>query len=102
MKITDEEIEYFKEANRIIKKGYYPNGQKAIDTYKKIFAEEIANRKMRDNFNPKCGGCIRQVVEITINKIKELEKKIKDETGTEKEDKGTGNLSDKFKTSTIK
>lgn len=102
MKITDEEIEYFKEADKIVKRGYYPNGQKAIDTYKKIFAEEIANGKMRDNFNPKCGGCIRQVVEITINKIKELEKKIKDETGTEKEDKGTGNLSDKFKTSTIK
>ena len=102
MKITDEEIEYFKEADKIVKRGYYPNGQKAIDTYKKIFAEEIANGKMRDNFNPKCGGCIRQVVEITINKIKELEKKIKDETGTEKEDKGTGNLSDKFKTSTVK
>lgn len=102
MKITDEEIEYFKEADKIVKRGYYPNGQKAIDTYKKIFAEEIANGKMRDNFNPKCGGCIRQVVEITINKIKELEKKIKDETGTEKEDKGTGNISDKFKTSTIK
>ena len=77
MKITDEEIEYFKEADKIVKRGYYPNGQKAIDTYKKIFAEEIANGKMRDNFNPKCGGCIRQVVEITINKIKELEKKIK-------------------------
>lgn len=102
MKITDEEIEYFKEADKIVKRGYYPNGQKAIDTYKKIFAEEIANGKMRDNFNPKCGGCIRQVVEITINKIKELEKKIKDETGTEKEDKGTGNISDKYKTSTIK
>lgn len=102
MKITDEEIEYFKEADKIVKRGYYPNGQKAIDTYKKIFAEEIANGKMRDNFNPKCGGCIRQVVEITINKIKELEKKIKDETGTEKEDKGTGNISDKFKTSTVK
>ncbi len=102
MKITDEEIEYFKEADKTVKKGYYPNGQKAIDTYKKIFAEEIANGKMRDNFNPKCGGCIRQVVEITINKIKELEKKIKDETGTEKEDKGTGNISDKPKTSTIK
>ena len=102
MKITDEEIEYFKEADKIVKRGYYPNGQKAIDTYKKIFAEEIANGKMRDNFNPKCGGCIRQVVEITINKIKELEKKIKDETGTEKEDKGTGNISDKPKTSTIK
>ena len=102
MKITDEEIEYFKEADKIVKRGYYPNGQKAIDTYKKIFAEEIANGKMRDNFNPKCGGCIRQVVEITINKIKEFEKKIKDETGTEKEDKGTGNISDKFKTSTVK
>lgn len=102
MKITDEEIEYFKEADKIVKRGYYPNGQKAIDTYKKIFAEEIANGKMRDNFNPKCGGCIRQVVEITINKIKELENKIKDETGTEKEDKGTGNISDKSKTSTIK
>lgn len=102
MKITDEEIEYFKEADKIVKRGYYPNGQKAIGTYKKIFAEEIANGKMRDNFNPKCGGCIRQVVEITINKIKELEKKIKDETGTEKEDKGTGNISDKFKTSTVK
>ena len=102
MKITDEEIEYFKEADKIVRRGYYPSGQKAIDTYKKIFAEEIANGKMRDNFNPKCGGCIRQVVEITINKIKELENKIKDETGTEKEDKGTGNISDKFKTSTVK
>ena len=44
MKITSEEIEYFKEAEKLIRKGYYPNGQKAIDTYKKIFAEEIAKQ----------------------------------------------------------
>lgn len=89
MKITSEDIEYFKEADRIIKKGYYPNGQKTIDTYKKIFAEEIANGKMRDNFNPHCGGCIKQVVGITINKIKELEKETENEKRTETEDKGT-------------
>lgn len=88
MKITSEDIEYFKEAERIIKRGYFPSGQKTIDTYKKIFAEEIANGKMRDNFNPKCGGCIRQVVGATMNKIKELEKQTKNEQGTEKKDKG--------------
>lgn len=87
MKITSEEIEYFREAEKLIKRGYYPSGQKAIDTYRKIFAEEISSGTMRDNFSPKCGGCIKQVVGITMNKIIELEKKI-NEQGTEKEDKG--------------
>ena len=88
MKITDEQIEYFKEADRIVKKGYYPSGQKVIDTYKKIFADEIAKGTMRDNFNPKCGGCLRQVVGIAMSKIKELEKQLEnDKQGTEKEDK---------------
>lgn len=102
MKITDEEIEYFKEAEKLIRKGYYPNGQKAIDTYKKIFAEEIAKGTMTSNLNPKCGSCIKTAVQKTYEAIIKLEKKIKDETGTEKEDKGIGNISDKSKTSTIK
>ena len=87
MKITSEEIEYFKEAEKLIRKGYYPNGQKAIDTYKKIFAEEIAKGTMTSNLNPKCGGCIRTAVQKTYEAIIKLEKELEnDKQGVKKED----------------
>ena len=31
MKITSDDIEWFKKAADTVSKGYYPNGQKAID-----------------------------------------------------------------------
>ena len=87
MKITSEQIEWFKEAKNTINKGYYPNGQKAIDDYKTIFADEIAKGTMTGNLNPHCGSCIRQAVQKTYDAIIKLEKELEnDKQGIKKED----------------
>ena len=68
-------------------KGYYPNGQKAIDDYKRIFADEIAKGTMTSNLNPKCGGCIKRAVQEVKNVIIKLEKELEnDKQGIKKED----------------
>ena len=90
MKITSEQIEFFKQAQQTIKKGYYPDGKKAIDFYKEIFAEEIANGKISGNLNHKCGSCIRQSVQKVNEAINKLEKETQNnEQQTDKENKGT-------------
>ena len=76
MKITKDDIEWFRKAEDILKRGYYPSGEKAIESYKRIFAVEIAEGKMRNNLSPRCGACIRSAVELTMQKINELEKKL--------------------------
>ena len=76
MKITSEQIEWFKEAKKTINKGYYPSGQKAIDDYRTIFADEIAKGTMTGNLNPHCGSCIRQAVQKTYDAIIKLEKEM--------------------------
>ena len=87
MKITSDDIEWFKEAKNTINKGYYPSGQKAIDDYKRIFADEIAKGTMTGNLNPHCGSCIRQAVQKTYEAIIKLEKRIGDDKqGIKKED----------------
>lgn len=87
MKISSDDIEWFKEAKKTINKGYYPSGQKAIDDYKRIFADEIANGTMAGNLNPHCGSCIRQAVQKTYEAIIKLEKELENnEQGIEKED----------------
>ena len=87
MKITNEDVQWFKDAEKIVRKGYYPNGQKAIEDYKRIFADEIANGTMRDNLNPKCGSCIKEAVQKTYEAIIKLEKQLEnDKQGTEKKD----------------
>lgn len=79
MKITNEDVEWFKDAEKIIRKGYYPNGQKAIEDYKRIFADEIAKGTMRSNLNPKCGSCIKEAVQKTYQAIINLEKELEDD-----------------------
>ena len=87
MKISSEQIEWFKEAKKTINKGYYPSGQKAIDDYRTIFADEIAKGTMTDNLNPHCGSCIRQAVQKTYDAIIKLEKELEnDKQGIKKED----------------
>ena len=87
MKITSEQIEWFKEAKKTINKGYYPNGQKAIDDYKTIFADEIAKGTMTGNLNPHCGSCTRQAVQKTYDAIIKLQKELEnDKQGIKKED----------------
>ena len=87
MKLTSEQIEWFKEAKKTINKGYYPNGQKAIDDYKTIFADEIAKGTMTGNLNPHCGSCIRQAVQKTYDAIIKLEKELEnDKQAIKKED----------------
>lgn len=76
MKITSEQIQWFKDAKKIINKGYYPSGQKAIEDYKIIFADEIAKGTMRGNLNPKCGSCIKEAVQKTYEAIIKLEKEL--------------------------
>ena len=87
MKISSDDIEWFKEAKNTINKGYYPNGQKAIDDYKRIFADEIAKGAMTGNLNPHCGSCISQAVQKTYDAIIKLEKELdNDKQGIKKED----------------
>ena len=87
MKITSDDIEWYKKAADTVSKGYYPNGQKAIDDYKRIFADEIAKGTMTSNLNPKCGGCIKRAVQEVKNVIIKLEKELEnDKQGIKKED----------------
>ena len=86
MKITSDDIQWFKEAKKILSKGYYPNGQKAIEDYKRIFADEIAKGTMPSNLNPRCGSCIKTAVQKTYDTIIKLEEKLKNEERVSKED----------------
>ena len=86
MKITSDDIKFFKEAKKILDKGYYPNGQKAIEDYKRIFADEIAKGTMPSNLNPRCGSCIKTAVQKTYDTIIKLEEKLKNEERVSKED----------------
>lgn len=86
MKITDEQIKFFKEAKKTIAKGYFPSGVLAIRYYNEIFAEEIAEGKMRGNLSPKCGGCIRQSVQKVNEALNKLEKQMEDEERVERQD----------------
>ena len=76
MKITNDDIEFFTKAEEIIKRGYYPDGNKAIDRYKRIFSSEISEGKMRGNLSPKCGACIKESVKITMTEIRKLQEKL--------------------------
>lgn len=87
MKITNEDVQWFKDAENIVRKGYYPNGQKAIEDYKRIFADEIAKGTMRSNLNPKCGSCIKEAVQKTYEAIIKLEKQLEnDKQGIKEKD----------------
>lgn len=87
MKITNEDIEFFTKAEDIIKRGYYPSGEKCIESYKRIFATEISEGKMKGNLSPKCGACIKTAVKLTIQKINELKEKLNiDDSRTNQED----------------
>ena len=86
MKITSDDIQWFKEAKKTIDKGFYPNGQKAIEDYKRIFADEIAKGTMPSNLNPRCGSCIKTAVQKTYDTIIKLEEKLKNEERVNKED----------------
>lgn len=85
MTLTSEDIEWFREAKKIVQRGYYPDGKKAISDYNRIFAEEIKEGKMKGNLSPNCGGCIRQSVSKVNEAIDRLENEI-----TGKEDDGQG------------
>ena len=43
MKITSDDIQWFKEAKKTVNKGYYPNGQKAIEDYKSKNNSDTSN-----------------------------------------------------------
>lgn len=79
MKITSDDIQWFKEAKKTVNKGYYPNGQKAIEDYKRIFADEIEKGTMPSNLNPRCGSCIKTAVQKTYEAIIKLEKELEND-----------------------
>ena len=87
MKITNEDIEFFIKAEDIIKRGYYPDGNKAIENYNRIFESEIAEGKMRGNLSPRCGACIKTAVNVTMTEIRKLQEKLNSyDDRTNKED----------------
>lgn len=87
MKITNDDIEFFTKAEDIIKRGYYPDGNKAVESYKRIFASEISEGKMKGNLSPRCGACIKESVKLTMEKINELKEKLNiDDSRTNQKD----------------
>lgn len=94
MKITSDDIQWFKKAKKIINEGHYPDGQKAIEDYKRIFSDEIAKGTMPSNLNPRCGSCIKTAVQKTYDIIIKLEEKLKNEERVSKEDKRIGEVSE--------
>ena len=85
MILTSEEIEWYRKAKETVRKGYFPDGNRAVEDYKRIFAEEIKQGKMRGNLNPHCGSCIKEAVLKVNEAINNLEKLTEnDGQGTEK------------------
>lgn len=86
MKITSEQIDFIQKAKNTLNRGYYPEGNKAVDMYMQVFEEEIKQGKMRKNLSPRCGSCITEAVNALYNLIIKLEEKLKNEERVSKED----------------
>lgn len=75
MVISNEDIEFIVKANKILQNPQrYPDGQKCIDIYKRVYADEIAARKnpYYRSLSPSCGSCIRHCVFTLASTLKEL------------------------------
>ena len=62
MKINNEQIEFFQKANKILQTpNHFPDGNKVVDYYKEIYAEEIEQKKSPyyRSLSPGCLSCIR-------------------------------------------
>lgn len=97
MRLTGEDIRYIDEVHKIIKRGNYPSGERLLETYRRVLAEEIAKGKYRQTYNPKCGGCLKSMVEI-LYKCKEefldnFEKDLNNEETVEEQDREPQDIS---------
>lgn len=75
MTITNDEIQWFVEANKILQTpNHFPDGHKAVDLYKKIFKEEIEKKKTPyyRSLSPGCLSCIRHCVFTVKNELVKL------------------------------
>lgn len=65
MKINNEQIEFFQKANKILQTpNHFPDGNKVVDYYKEIYADEIEQKKSPyyRSLSPGCLSCIRHCV----------------------------------------
>jgi len=75
MKISNEQIEFFVKANKILQQpSHFPDGNKVIDYYKEIYADEIAQKKAPyyRSLSPSCGSCIRHCTFTIANDLRRL------------------------------
>ena len=82
MKINNEQIEFFQKANKILQTpGHFPDGNKVVDEYMKIYKEEYEQKKAPyyRSLSPSCGSCIRHCVFSIANDLRKL--KIIDNNG---------------------
>ena len=75
MKISNEQIEFFVKANKILQvPSHFPDGNKVLEEYKKIYEEELKNKKAPyyRSLSASCGSCIRHCVFTCINDLRKL------------------------------
>jgi hypothetical protein len=72
MKINNEQIEFFQKANKILQTpNHFPDGNKVVDYYKEIYADEIEQKKSPyyRSLSPGCLSCIRFCVFTVKNDL---------------------------------
>ena len=72
MKINNEQIEWFQSANKILQTpNHFPDGQKAVEYYREIYADEISHKKSPyyRSLSPGCLSCIRHCVFTVKNDL---------------------------------
>lgn len=75
MKINNEQIEFFVKANKILQTpSHFPDGNKVVDEYMKIYKEEYEQKKAPyyRSLSPSCGSCIRHCTFTVANDLRKL------------------------------
>lgn len=75
MKISNEQIEFVVWANKLLQQpNRFPDGNKVLDIYKEVFAEEITQKKSPyyRSLSPGCMSCIRHCVFTIKNELVKL------------------------------
>lgn len=75
MKISNEQIDFFYKANKILQTpSHFPDGNKVMEEYRKIYEEELKNKKAPyyRSLSPSCGSCIRHMVYMVANDMRAL------------------------------
>ena len=75
MKINDEDIKFFQWAYKLLSQpNRYPDGNKVVDAYNRIYQEEIKEKKTPyfRSLSPGCISCIKHCVYTIKNDLVKL------------------------------